>query len=255
MVSQRRDSVLPFLRTALGVPFRLQTYRNLLYLALAFPLGLLYFVLLSVGLSLGVGLAITVVGVPLFLAVLALATGLAAVERELTALLLGVDIESDGSPVLGPTDADSTLDSLVERAKRLVTDLGTWKAVVYLGSKLFLGVASFVLIMTLLTTATSMLVVPFVYDQPGVYVGFVTDAPIELHPTLYVAWRQLLVGVDTVVHVGSWQVTTLSQALAVAAVGVGLGVLSLHLLNGLARVSAWYTRYMLGTSTPTPDPH
>ena len=253
MISERRSGVFPLARTVFGVPFRLQTYRNLLYLALAFPLGLVYFVLLSVGLSLGAGLAITVVGVPLFLAVLALATGLAAVERELTALLLGVDIESAGSPVLGPTEADSTLGSLLERAKRLVTDLGTWKAVVYLGSKLFLGLASFVLIMTLLTTATSMLVVPFVYDQPGVYVGFVTDAPIRLHPTLYVAWRQLLVGVETVIHVGSWQVTTLSEALVVAAVGVGIGVVSLHLLNGLARVSAWYTRRMLGTPTPTAD--
>jgi len=254
MVSQRRDAVLPHVRSVLGVPFRLQTYRNLLYLALAFPLGIVYFVLLSVGLSLGVVLAITVVGIPLLLVVLALATGLAAVERELTALLLGVDIESSGSPVLEPTAADSTLGSLLERAKLLVTDLGTWKAVVYLGSKLFVGVASFTLIMTLLTTSVSMLVVPFVYDQPGVYVGFVTDAPIRLHPSLYVAWRQLLVGVETVVHVGSWQVTTLSQALAVAAVGVGLGVVSLHILNGLARVSAWYTRYMLGTGESAPNP-
>lgn len=226
-------------RRIAGVALRLQTYRNLLYLVLAFPLGLLYFVFLSVGLSLGVGLAIAVVGIPILLVVLAVSTGLATVERELATLLLGVDIE---------TAERSPPDSLVERVERLATDAGTWKAVVYLGSKFVIGLVSFVTVTTLLVTATSLLVVPFVYQQPGVYVGVVTDAPIELHPSLYVAWNQLLVGVETVVHVGSWQVTTLSEALAVAALGVLLAIGTLHLLNGLARFSAWYTKWMLGAS-------
>lgn len=226
-------------RTVFDVPFRLQTYRNLLYLVLAFPLGLAYFVFLSVGLSLGVGLAITVVGIPILLAVLAISAGLASVERTVATLLLGVDVESPESPV-------TQSGSKVERAKRLVTDLGTWKAVVYLGTKLFVGVAAFVTVTTLLVTAVSLLAVPLVYDQPGVYVGVVTDAPIRFHPSLYVAWRHLLVGVETVIHVGSWQIRTLSQALGVAGIGVLLGVASLHLLNAMARFSAWYTKAMLG---------
>jgi hypothetical protein len=123
---------------------------------------------------------------------------------------------------------------------------------VYLASKLFIGVVSFVIVTTLLVTAVSLLVVPFVYQQPGVYVGVVTDAPIRLHPSLYVAWRHLLVGVETVVHVGSWQVQTFGQALAVAGFGVLLGVTSLHLLNGLARLSAWYTKLLLGTGIERP---
>jgi len=240
MTSNRRPaSVTGSLRSVFGVPLRLQTYRNLLYLLLAFPLGLVYFLFLSIGLSVGVGLAIVVVGIPILLAVLAVSTGLATVERELATLLLGVRIETTSEP---------TPDSLVERAKRLVTDVGTWTALVYLGSKFVIGVVSFVVVTTLLVTATSLLAVPFVYQQPGVYVGIVTDAPIELHPSLYVAWREILVGVETVVSVGSWQVTTLPQALAVAGSGVLLGVASLHLLNGLARFSGWYTKLMLGSS-------
>jgi hypothetical protein len=241
MASKRRSaSVTDSLRSVFGVPLRLQTYRNLLYLLLAFPLGLVYFLFLSIGLSLGVGLAIVVVGVPILLAVLAVSTGLATVERELATLLLGVRIEIAN---------ESTPDSLIERAKCLVTDAGTWTALVYLGSKFLIGVVSFVVVTTLLVTATSLLAVPFVYQQPGVYVGIVTDAPIELHPSLYVAWRQVLVGVETVLSVGSWQVTTLPQALAVAGFGVLLGVASLHLLNGLARFSGWYTKLMLGSSS------
>ncbi|UPW00924.1 sensor domain-containing protein [Halorussus gelatinilyticus] len=229
-----------------GVPFRLQTYRNLLYLVLSFPLGLAYFVFLSVGLSLGVGLAITVVGIPILLAVLAISTGLAGVEREIATLLLGVEVESPGWVV-------TEEGTITERTKRLVTDLGTWKALAYLGTKLVVGVAAFVTVTTLLVTAVSMLAVPLVYDQPGVYVGVVTDAPIRLHPSLYVVWRNLLVGVETVVSIGSWQVRTLPAALGVAGFGVLLGVASLHLLNGLARFSAWYTKLMLGANGELPS--
>ncbi|NHN59681.1 MULTISPECIES: sensor domain-containing protein [Halorussus] len=250
--ARRRTGPTGALRAVFGVPFRLQTYRNLLYLALAFPLGLLYFVFLSVGLSLGVALAVVVVGIPILLAVLAIATGIASVERELATLLLGVDIETppDDEPWSVPTSAGSVL----ERARSLVTDLETWKALVYLGTKLFLGIASFVVVTTMLVTAVSLLAVPLVYDQPGVYVGVVTDAPLRLHPSLYVVWHDLLVGVETVVHVGSWQVRTLPAALAVAAFGAALGVASLHLLNGLARFSAWYAKAMLGTGVDLPTP-
>ncbi|WP_135853081.1 sensor domain-containing protein [Halorussus salinus] len=229
-----------------GVPFRLQTYRNLLYLALAFPLGLAYFIFLLVGLSLGVGLAITVVGIPILLAVLAISTGLASVEREIATVLLGVEVESPGWVV---TDEGTIID----RAKRLVTDLGTWKALAYLGSKLVIGITAFVAVTTLLVTAVSMLAVPLVYDQPGVYVGLVTDAPIQFHPSLYVVWRNLLVGVETVVNIESWQVRTLPAALGVAGFGLLLGIVSLHLLNGLARFSAWYTKFMLGTNGQLPS--
>ncbi|NEU55982.1 sensor domain-containing protein [Halorussus sp. MSC15.2] len=243
----RATSLTGALGTVFGVPFRLQTYRNLLYLVLAFPLGLAYFTFLSVGLPIGVGLAITVVGTPILLAVLAVSTGLAGVERKIATLLLGIEVESPGWVV---TDSGS----ITERCKRLVTDLGTWKAIVYLGSKLVIGVAAFVSVMVLLVTAVSMLAVPLVYDQPGVYVGIVTDAPIQFHPSLYVVWRNLLVGVETVVSIDAWQVTTLPAALGVAGLGVLLGVASLHLLNGLARLSAWYTKLMLGTNAETPSP-
>lgn len=245
MSTDHHTALTGSLRTVFGVPFRLQTYRNLLYLLLAFPLGLAYFVFLSIGLSLGAGLAIVVVGIPILLAVLAVSTGLASVERAMATYLLSVEFD-------GPVSTGS--GSVVERARRLVTDLGTWKALVYLGSKLFIGVASFVVVTTLLVTAVSLLAVPFVYDQPGVYVGIVTDAPVRLHPSLYVAWRNLLVGVETVVHVGSWQIQTLPSALAVAGLGVLLGVASLHLLNGLARFSAWYAKVMLGNGAELPTP-
>lgn len=232
----------PTLRSVVGVPLRLQTYRNLLYLSLAFPLGLTYFIFLTVGLSLGVGLAIIVIGVPILLVVLAAATGLASVERKLAVFLLGIDIEPPGdSPFSLATER-----SFVERVKSLVVSTGTWKAVVYLASKLFLGLVSFFLITTLLVTAVTLLLVPFIYDKPGVSVGFVLDGPKTLHPALAYGWDNLFVGVETAVELTSWEVSTLPEALAVAFLGVCVIVVSLNILNLFAWVSGRYARFMLG---------
>jgi hypothetical protein len=226
-------------RSFLAVPVRRQTYLNLLYLCLSFPLGLAYFAFVALGLSLGVALAVTVVGLPLLAVVVAGALGLAGVERRLTALLLGVEM-GPGARLSGA--------STRERLLSLATNHGTWTALVYLPTKLVFGVAAFVLVTTGLVTGTSLLFVPFYYDQPGVYVGVVTDGPTTFAPALTLGWNRLLVRVETAFSVGSWQVETLGQALAVAGVGALVVLVSLHLLNALARLSGWYARLMLGDS-------
>lgn len=225
------------LRQFLAVPFLPQTYLNLLYLALAFPLGLFYFLFVSVGVSFGLGLAIVVVGVPILALVIAGVLGLAGLERRVTTFLLGVDIAQ-------PTAVDG--DGVWEQAKTVVADGGTWKAAVYLPTKLLFGVVSFAVVTTTLTTGVSLLLVPLYYSQPGLYVGVVTDRPMEFTPALHLGWNRLLVGFETVFQVQSWQVTTLPEALTVAAVGVFVLLLGLNVLNLLARLSGWYAELMLG---------
>jgi hypothetical protein len=61
-----------------GVLRRSETYRNLGYDLLAFPLGIAYFVFLVTGLSVGVGLVIIWVGVPILLGVVLAWRGLGA---------------------------------------------------------------------------------------------------------------------------------------------------------------------------------
>ena len=56
----------------LGVLTNSQTYKNLAYLLLSFPLGVFYFVFLITGISLGVSLAIIWIGIPIFIGVLML---------------------------------------------------------------------------------------------------------------------------------------------------------------------------------------
>src|ERR1700738_1774398 len=47
-----------------------QTYTNIFYLLLSFPLGLMYFVLIVLGISLGICLLVLIIGIPLILAFL-----------------------------------------------------------------------------------------------------------------------------------------------------------------------------------------
>ena len=205
--------------TVVGVPARAQTYRNLLYLLLAFPLGLAYVVALSVGFSAGVGLALTVVGVPLVLVTLAGATVLARVEAELANRLLGTEIRAT---------VPSGSDGLLDAAKRLVADPGTWLDVVYLGVKFVLGVVSFTALVSLLSVSVSLLSAPLTYSSTytvGLRAGTVSVGPFES---------------------GRLVVDTLPEAAGAAVAGLALAIASLHALNALAGVSATIAELLLG---------
>lgn len=223
-------------RAFFGAPFRLQTYRNLLYLGLAFPLGLGYFVVFVVGISVGVGLSIIVVGLPILAAVVGLGILLAGGERWLAAALLDREFETRSTLPNG-----STRDRLVA----VLTDLRTWTPLVYLPSQFFFGVLALVVVIVFFSTGVSMLFMPLYYGEPGVYVGLFADRPVELHPALYVGWNKLLVGFETVVSFGHWRIRTLSQAMVVALSGILVCLVGLNFLNGMARVDGWFTQKLL----------
>lgn len=220
----------------LSVPFERRTYLNLAYLLLAFPLGLAYFVFVVVGVSLGLGLAIVLVGIPILAFTVAIGLALAGVERWLTAAMLEVEIEPR-TELPGERRRD--------QLRSLLTHRKTWTSLLYLPAKFVIGLAGFVLAVTGLSTAVSMLALPLYYDRPGLYVGVVPDRAPEIHQTLYLGWNYLLVGFDAVITVGHWQISTLPRALVAAAVGLVFLLVTLHLLNALARVSGWFARVLL----------
>lgn len=224
------------LRSFLAAPVRPQTYLNLAYLVLSFPLGLAYFVFVTVGLSLGLGLSIVLVGIPLVMAVIAATLLVAGFERRLTAWLLDVDV---------PARTELAGDGWFEKLRSLATEPGTYAALLYLPLKFVVGTAAFVVTMNALVTGVALLSVPLHYGEPGLYVGLVTDRPVELHPALHFGWNRLLVGFEAVVTVGAWQVRTLPEALVAAGGGVLLLLLGLAVLNWLAAVHGRLTARLL----------
>lgn len=223
-------------RSFVAAPVRPQTYLNLAYLVLSFPLGLAYFVFLTVGLSLGLGLSVLLVGIPVLGVVVAATLLIVGFERRLTSWLLGVDV---------PGRTELTGEDRWEQLRELATEPGTYAALLYLPLKFAVGTAAFVVTMNALVTGVALLSVPLHYDEPGLYVGLVTDRPVELHPALHFGWNRLLVGVEAVVRIEAWQVRTLPEAPVVAVAGVFVLLLGLAVLNWLARLHGRLTVRLL----------
>jgi len=241
----RRVSALPssagprtLLRRFVGVPFRLQTYANLLYLSALFPLGITYVVLLSLGFGLGIGLSVILVGIPVLVATLLGVRELTALERYVADRLLVVDVSAG-------EDAAPPLSEPVAHLKHAVTSPSTWKGVVFLLSKVLVGTAAFTLLVFLGAVSLSLLLVPLYYRSVNVGVRPVSGE-MDLEPSIEFALQTWEVGLTIPFRLTTWYVTTLPEALAVAAVGLVATLVSLHVCNGAARLVGWYASVVIG---------
>lgn len=215
-----RSSVLESLRTVLAAPLRRQTYGNIVYLTLTAVLGQLYFVGFVTGASLGLGLIITLLGLPILVGTLAATTGVVSLEAKLTGWLVGVDIPEpefisntsvrDGLVLPG----DGFLDAIMS----LVTTRSTWLSVALVGIKFVFSIVSLVVVPTLLAISAALIATPFVYESQ--FVGFGATVSIGAY------------------SVGPWAVGTLPEALAVAGGGVIFVIVTVDLLNALAQLQA-----------------
>ncbi len=144
-----------------GVVRRPQTWLGILFNLLAFPLGLFYFVFLVTGLSLGVGLVVVWVGIPILLVVAGAWWLFGAFERLQAHHLLGADVPP------APREWES-VDGVWAKLRAHFGNGATWKDLVYLLAKLPFGIVS----TTLLITAGAMVFwfvsMPFfaVFDVP-----------------------------------------------------------------------------------------
>jgi signal transduction histidine kinase len=201
--------VSAWLSRFLRVPLSGQTWLNTGYVLLAFPTGLAYFIVLVVGISVGVALAVVIIGLGILAATLAAWRGMAGIERALARSLLGVPIpqppERHGLP-------------LMDRVTRWLRDPVTWKSLVFVALKFPLGIASI--------AATGFL-------------GFVA---------LVMLFAPIIVLI-TPVTVFGWIVTSFAEALPLTLIGIPAVLLVLHLTNGLAWLWALFARVMLGPST------
>lgn len=202
-------------------PFRLRTYTNLLYLLLAMPLGLIYFIFLTVGLSTGFGLLIVWIGIPLLAIVFAGSWGLAALERQLAIHALGADVPPMSPPQ--PLPGTEPSSGFWPRIKAFLANPVTWKGMAFLLLKLPLGVVTFGITVTLLATSGALMLAPLA----GQLYNFEIDGVYLTLDSLGSAW-------------------------ICATVGLSLFVLSLNLLNGLALIWRWTAAFLLGSERFVP---
>jgi len=183
-----------------GVIAQRQTWLNVAYLALSFPLGLLYFLFLVTGTALGLGLAILWVGIPILLIVMGAWWAFAAFERAQARVLLGIDC----GPTPRPWEQEH---GLLSRLRAHVTDPSTWRSLGFVLVKFPLGIVSFGLL---------------------VAVGALFDV-LVLAPSIQLSTRT-----DGVFSFFGWQIDSWWETLPLIPLGVLVLFIGLHLLNLLA---------------------
>jgi hypothetical protein len=196
-----------------GVVVRAQTYLNLLYVWLAFPLGLFYFLFFVIGTTLGVALTIVLVGFFILLLVLAGWWGFAELERQMAIGLLRADIRYArhfGAPG----------KSFAQQLGGYFTDPVSWTGLLFLLLKFPLGLVTFIVAVFFVALSGALLTAPLTF----------AFSPIEISFT----WTYV------------WVIDTLGEALLAFLIGLPVALITLHVHNGMAWLWKQLARVMVG---------
>ena len=205
-----------------------QTYVNLLYLLVSFPLGIFYVVFLLIGLS-SILNSTVIVGVPVLLLVIFIWWRLARFERNLAMRWLHVEI----GPMAPPRKEGL---NRWERFRAHLTNAVTWKSLAFLFVRFPLGIISCVVIIymflltlefTIFSLIIGLLVVPFLY----LFQAFARRGG---------EWREARTSGERVAV--DWG----RLCLLLSITGFGFALIAFNVLNALAYVSGQFARVMLG---------
>jgi hypothetical protein len=200
------------LRRFFGAVARPQSYRNIGYLYVGFPLAIVWFTVLVSMLSVSLSLVVVaLLGIPLLVATWYVIRAFANVERGLANVLLGTDLAP--APMAGRGRGNPWV-----RLRAMSRERGRWRELAFLVVRTPVAVVSF-------GVAVAALVVPFTVAYAPIHARIGDDFgdwfwSAELHDFASRSpW--------------SWGLVPL---------GLGMFVASIHLLNGLAgRCRRWTT--------------
>lgn len=184
------------------------TYTSFAYLLLGLPLGTAYFVFLVTGISLGLGLAVTLLGIPILLGVFAASWWLGAWERSLANALLDARLPATREQL--PRQR-----GLLAWCKALLTSGTVWKRVAYLFARFPLGILSFSLGLSVALVPWYLIFLPLYYRWTNFY---------------YYPYQR---------------VTTLAGAFVFVPIGLALVPLSLWAIRGMGIASRAFARALL----------
>jgi signal transduction histidine kinase len=157
------------------------TWRGAVYLLVSMVFGLFWFVFLTVGISLSLGLVLIWVGVPLLALVMLIWRGGAMFERRLMSAAFGLEIPSPYRPL--PPGRN-----LFRKWGALAADPATWKDLVYLALLFPITLAEFVASFFIWATTFALLTLPITVLFGNVIQistdswEYVVDDPVEALP-------------------------------------------------------------------------
>ena len=194
-----------------GVYSDLRAYLCLLFMLLSLVTGVAYFTFATVGLSLSLGLAILIIGVPFFLAFIGVARVIALAEGRIVETLLGVRMPR--RPPYRDREAP-----FWQRVVAMLKDPRTWSTLLYLLLMLPLGIFYF-------TFAV---------------VGIVVSLATVLAPILVLLYHAGIVQIEGTVQSPHPAVLPLISIL-----GIILLTVTMHLARGLGHLHGQLARMLL----------
>jgi hypothetical protein len=199
-------------RRFFGIVVDPTAYGALFYMFLALFTGIVYFTIVTTGVSLSLGLMILIIGLPFALLVLAVVRAVSFAEGRLVEGLFGERMPR--RPRIVPQQGN-----LLDRIKAWVTDWRTWTTMLYMVLQLPLGVIYFSLFTGLLASAAALVATPvFQLFEPNHLVFIAGDYGYRIAP-----WFMPFMVVG----------------------GVLLFILTLHLAKVLGKAHAAYAKVML----------
>ena len=201
MVSLRPLAALP----VVGVIADGRTYRHLLYLLIAVPLGFLYSGIGSFALVFGVLLSVVIVGVGLLIAAVIGSRLVAGLERWLANRLLGTDLAAADDL---PAAADDGSAGATATVRAYLSTPSTWRGLGFVSLKFWVTVAA-VAPLAVLANALPLVAAPLRYPYATQF-GEVNGEPAV------------------------WAIDTAPEAALAAGVGVVGVLVGLHLTNLIA---------------------
>jgi hypothetical protein len=196
----------------LGVLTEPASYRNILYLLLGLPLGTLYFTVIVTGVSVGAGImVVALLGIPMLIGLWYVNRAFMRVERGLANGLLGERIEPVPPVPAWP-------GGFWSHFKAVMSDGYGWKGMLYLLLRFPVGIFTFTLAVTLVSTSLGLATAPaWMWTSDEIEINLFGMTTVDPYP-----WSFLLVPI-----------------------GIVLTFVSLHLMNALAELCGRWTRSAL----------
>lgn len=192
---------------------RPRTYGNIAYVWLAFPLGLLYFVLLTTGSALSIGLSLLWIGLAVMVAMVLSIRGLGNFERLLSRWLLG-------EPVAMPAGAVGEIKAW-PRLKSILKDSATWKGGLFLLIKFPVGITCWIVSVASFAISFAFLL-----------------SPLDDHSRIYIA---------------DWTIHDPTGGFLLSAFGALLLLVTLHVHNAMGALWRLMARHLLAAHSQNRD--
>lgn len=207
----KKNGSRPVAARFFGVLIDPRAYGAMFYGLFSLLTGIIYFTWAVTGLSLSVGLAVMIIGLPFFGLFLLSVQGLMLVEGRIIEALSGIRMPRR------PVAARKGL-SAWQKFVALVKDKRTWSSILYMILQLFFGIVHFTVTITLFALSVSLILRPFLeytFDLPMAHISGID----YWTPTWFMPFMVLF--------------------------GVVLLILTLHVARGMTRLHGRWAKFML----------